>query len=159
MYLLNETANTGPSREKLEAAARAAEMAANAETPQEEYRAVMAVLAHKEAIEIGMMTATMNRCSQAPRLEERLPLRESGDDIGRVEARIPKRLFFHLMKQKNFGWEGLTSNEGMRDLLKAYPICKVKTISGKTTVPVGANFGRGRKSSAVFGRGTLVLAN
>lgn len=146
-------------REKLLAAADAAEMTANAETPQAELRAVMAVMAHKEAIEIGLITATMNRCSQSPKLEERLPLRESGDDIGRVEARIPKRLFFHLLKQKNMGWEGLTSDEGMRDVLKAYPICKVKTISGKTTVPVGANFGRSRKASATFGRGTLVLAN
>lgn len=140
-----------PSKQLL-AAAQAAEMAAAAETPQQEYAAVMEVLHHREALQIGLIGARMNQCSQSPRLQERLPLREDGDDIGRVEARIPKDLFFHLMQQKNFGWDGMTSDEGMRDLLKTHPICKVKTISGKTTV------GYRRKVTATFGRGTLQLA-
>ena len=135
---------------KLEAAARAADMAAQAETPQEELRAVMEVLAHKEAIQIGMMSAQMARLPGASR-EERLPLREGGDDIGRVESRIPKKLFFHLMQQKNFGWEGLTSDEGQRDLRKTHPACFPKTVSGKIMTGY-------RKARVNFGRGTLNLA-
>jgi hypothetical protein len=139
------------SSQALIAAADAADRAANATTPQAEYRAVMDVLAHREAMQIGLMTAQMQSLSNA-RSEERLPLRDDGDDIGRVEARIPKALAFHLLQQKNFGWDGLTSDEGMRDLLKTHPACRVKTISGKTTV------GYRRPVSAVFGRGTLTLA-
>ena len=144
---------------KLLAAANAADMAANAETPQEEMRAVMEVLAHKEALQIGLIGAQMAKLPGSSR-EERLPLREGGDDIGRVESRIHKRLFFHLMQQKNFGWEGLTSDEGQRDLRKTHPACFPKTVSGKTTVPVGASFTNNfrRKAGFVFGRGTLNLA-
>lgn len=146
--------------EKLLAAARAADKAAEAQTPQEEMRAVMEVLAHRETIQIGLIGARMNRCSQNPHQEERLPVREDGDDIGRVEARIPKGLFFHLMQQRNFGWDGMTSDEGMRDLLKTHPVCAVKTVTGRTTVSVGANLttGRRRKPGVNFGRGTLQLA-
>lgn len=145
---------------RLLAAARAADMAASATTEQEERRAVMEVLAHKEAIQIGLIQSRLARASQNPHLTERIPLRQDGDDIGRVEARIPKALFFHLMQQKNFGWDGLTSDEGMRDLLKAHPVCAVKTVSGKTTVGYGDG-GRGRTRSqrrVNFGRGTLNLA-
>lgn len=145
-------------RKQLLGAARAADLAAAAETPQQEYAAVMEVLRHKEAIEIGLIQAAMNRCSTAPRLEERLPLRENGDDIGRVEARIPKRLFFHLLQQRNFGYEGLTSDEGMRDLKKAFPVVNVKTVSGKTTVAMNGCALRSRKQRVNFGRGTLSLA-
>lgn len=134
------------------AAAAAADLAGNAASIQEERRAVMEVLRHREAIQIGLMQAKMNRISQTPRTQERLPVREDGDDIGVVEARIPRELFFHLLQQKNFGWEGLTSDEGMRDLKKTHPVCAVKTVSGKTTV------GWRRPSGVNFGRGTLVLA-
>ena len=144
------------STEKLEAAAKAAELAAKAETPQEELRAVMEVFRHKEAIQIGLIGARMNRISQTPRNIERLPLREGGDDIGRVEARIPKGLFFHLMQQKNFGWDGMTSDEGMNDLLKTHPACRVKTVSGR--IQVGYRGGRMKPGRVNFGRGTLVLA-
>lgn len=138
-------------KELLEAA-NACDRAADAATVQEERRAVMDVIAHQEAIQIGLITAEMNRRSQTPHTTERLPLRESGDDIGQMEARIPKKLFFHLLQQKNFGYDGLTSDEGMRDLLKAWPSCRVKTISGKTTV------GYRRKAGMNFGRGTIEFA-
>lgn len=138
-------------------AAAACDAAADATTVQQERQAVMAVLAHREAIQIGLMQAQMARCSQTPRATERLPLREDGDDIGRVEARIPRNLFFHLMQQRNFGWDGLTSDEGMRDLLKTHPVCRVKTVSGKTTVGYRGNQAKS-KSACVFGRGTMVFA-
>jgi hypothetical protein len=142
--------------EKLLAAARAADMAAEAQTPQQELRAVMEVLQHREAMQIGLITAGMNRLSQTPRETERLPLREDGDDIGRIEARIPKNLFFHLMQQKNFGWDGFSSDEGMKDFLKTHPACRVKTVSGKITVGYGSQ--SARKPGVKFGRGTLNLA-
>ena len=138
-------------REKLLRAAEAADMAAEAETPQEELHAVMAVLAHQETIRLGLISAQMARLPDRSR-EERLPLRESGDDIGIVESRIPKRLFFHLLQQKNFGYEGLTSDEGIKDLRKTHPACFPKTVSGKIMS------GYRRKVAAKFGRGTLTLA-
>lgn len=148
---------------QLLAAADAADRAAAATTPQEEMRAVMGVLAHKEAIQMGLIGARMNRLSQAPRAIERLPLRDGGDDFGRVEARIPVDLFFHLMQQKNFGWDGMASDEGMRDLLKTHPACRVKTVSGKITVGYRGESGNQesgkRKAGVTFGRGTLNLAN
>lgn len=148
-------------REKLLAAARAADMAAAAETPQQEWRAVMEVLAHRETIQLGLMTSEMNGLSQNPHHEERLPIRDEGDDIGRIEARIPKKLFFHLMQQRNFGFDGFCDDGGMRDFLKTHPACAVKTVSGRTTVSVGRNFSTGRRRKALvnFGRGTLNLAN
>jgi hypothetical protein len=144
------------------AAARAADMAANARNEQEEMAAVMAVMAEREAIQLAMMNLNLKRIAESHRDQERLPLRDGRDDYGRVEARIPKELFFHLMHQRNVGWEGLTSDEGMRDVLKAFPACRVKTVSGKTVVGYGARGAgreaRGERRGAVFGRGTLVLA-
>lgn len=114
-------------------AADACDAAANATSQQEEMRAMMSVFRHQEALQIGMIAARMNRLSSVPYAHERIPLRDDGDDIGRVESRIPKEMFFHLLKQKNFGWEGLTSDEGQRDIAKAHPAVRVKTISGKIT--------------------------
>ena len=145
---------------RLLSAARAAEMAAKAETPQQELKALMEVLAHKEEIQLGVFAAQLQGLPGSSR-EERLPLREGGDDIGRIESRIPKHIFFHLLQQKNFGADGLASDEGQRDLKKAYPAFFPKTVSGKTTVPVTASLGGTcrRKSGVIFGRGTLNLAN
>lgn len=120
------------ARELIEAA-DACDAAANAADGQAERRAMMQVIAHQEAIQIGLINARLARLSQTPHAHERLPLRDDGDDIGRVESRIPKGLFFHLLHQKNFGWEGLTSDEGQRDIMKAHPACRVKTVSGKIT--------------------------
>ena len=125
---------SGPSVQELLAAAEAADKAANATSEAEEMRAVGEVLAHMGTIQMVLMNRKMQRLSTSPRNNERLPLRDEGDDIGRVEARIPKELYFHLRKQRNFGDEGFNSDEGMRDFLKAFPQCKVKTVSGKTTV-------------------------
>lgn len=122
------------STTELLAAADALDTAADASGVQQERQAIRAVLAHKEAIQIGLMQARMRRCAETPHVHERLPLRDEGDDIGYVQARIPKDLLFHLGMQDNFGWDGIFSDEGMRDILKAYPVCKVKTVSGKTTV-------------------------
>ena len=141
-------------------AAEACERAATAQTPSEQMRADYEVLCHREAIQIGLMQAELARCSQSARPSECLPLRAEGDDFGRVRSRIPAKLFFHLLKQKNFGWEGLTSEEGQRDILKTNPVCRVKTVSGKTTVGYVGEKQKieSRKQKYHFAPGTLKLA-
>lgn len=137
-------------------AANAADAAAAAETPEQERAAVMAVMREKEAMRIGMMYAQLGRISESPHLQERLPVRDEGDDIGVVEASIPAELFFRLGLQKNFGWDGWHSDEGIRDVLKAHPFCKVKTVSGKTTVSMASP--SRRAPGVTFGRGTMQFA-
>lgn len=146
---------------QLLAAAAACERAARAQSPEEQRAADYEVLCHREAIQVGLIQAEMAKHSQAPHALEALPLAVGNDDFGRVRRRMPAALFFHLMQQKNFGWDGMTSDEGQRDLDKAYPTTTVKTISGKCTVPVRANIPKasGRSDRRVqFGRGTLQLA-
>lgn len=143
-------------------AARAAEKAADACGTEAELAATFQALRYMEEIQVAMLNAELQR--QAPTSERRpecLPIRDEGDDIGVVQARIPKHVFFGLMQQKNFGWEGLTSDEGMRDVLKAYPQFGVKTVSGKTVVGYrrAGETGKRRKGGVKFGRGTLVLAD
>lgn len=148
---------------ELLAAAEAADLAAEAGNSQQERRAVMELFKHREVIQMALINAQMAALSQTPHVHERLPLREDGDDVGRVESRIPKGLFFHLLQQKNFGWEGLTSDEGQRDLKKAWPMCAVKTVSGKTTVGWTAGNRQSpisnRQGRVHFGFGTIALAN
>lgn len=152
-------------------AADAAEAAANALDPEQERRAVMAVMREKEALKIGLMYAQLNRISATPHQQVRKPLSDEGDDIGVVEASIPAELFYRLGRQDNFGFDGFYSNEGMKDVLKAHPFCKVKTVSGKTTVgwrgqvqspkpnAQSPNLKPPTSNSRVyFGRGTLNLA-
>jgi hypothetical protein len=140
-------------------AAQAAEQAGAAQSPEDERRAVMAVMREREAIQIGLMYARLRRMSDTPHAQQRRPLMEDGDVIGVVEARIPKELFFRLGRQENFGFDGFYSDEGMKDVLKAHPFCKVKTVSDKITVPVNGLGGRSeRRSRCAFGRGTLNLA-
>jgi hypothetical protein len=144
-------------------AAQAAELAANApEGSPEARRAEMAAMAELERLQIAAINEKMSRLSQTPRVTERLPLRDDGHDFGRVESRIPRDLFFHLLKQKNMGWDGLASAEGQRDILKAYPACAVKTVSSQTSFgytgsPKTASQRRSNRG-VVFGRGTLNLA-
>lgn len=141
------------------AAADAAERAANSPEGQAERAAVYAILHHLEEIQIALANQALQRCSGPPPGHERLPLRAEGDDFGRVEARIPKALFFGLMQQKNFGYAGLTDSSGVKDLLKAYPQCRVKTVSGKTTVGyTGESAKLKAQSSNVRTRGRVYFA-
>jgi hypothetical protein len=146
-------------RETLLQAAAAADRAAAATDPEEERRAVMEIMRQKEALKIGLMYAELDRISQTPHQQVRKPLADDGDDIGVVEASIPAELFFRLGRQDNFGFDGFYSDEGMKDVLKAHPFCKVRTVTGKTVVGYtggrAATRGRNRVN---FGRGTLNLA-
>ena len=134
--------------DELIAAADACEAAANAADRQAELRAQMEIIRHQETIQMGLIAARMNRLSQTPHRIERLPLRDDGDDIGRVQSSIPKGLFFHLLHQKNFGWEGLCSDEGQRDIAKAYPATQVKTVSGK--IQSGYTGRRNRRTVKIY---------
>lgn len=84
----------------------------------------------RELVQLAAAQARMQRCAGRPD-HQALPLMDEGDEFGRVEARIPKEVFFNLMQRPGFGWEGLVSDEGMKDVLKAFPVCKVETVSGK----------------------------
>ena len=91
------------------------------------------VLQERELVELARHESRMKRCAASPS-QERLPVRDAEGDFGVVEASIPKTLFYNLLARENFGWEGLTSDEGLRDILKDNPQCRVKTVSGKTVV-------------------------
>jgi len=102
---------------------------------------LMRVLNDRQVLNVAQQEARLDRCAAHPR-NAALPLRDEGEDYGRVEARVPATMFFQLMQQKNFGYEGFTSDEGMRDLLRDFPQCRVKTVSGNV---VGVGFGAGTR--------------
>lgn len=93
--------------------------------------ALVQALERKQFEHIAVHRARLERIGGPLPEHERLPLMEDGHEFGRVEARMTKAAYFQLMNQKNFGYEGLTSDEGMRDILKAFPQFRVKTVSGK----------------------------
>jgi hypothetical protein len=145
------------------AAADACDRAAEAQTPEEDIRSVMEVWRYKEEISLALLNADLNRVAGSHRHQERLPLREDGEDTGVLTHRIPKKLFFHLAQQRNFGLDGFYDNGGLKDFEKAFPQTRVKTISGKTKVGwVGRASPRAGSSSprrsVRFDRGTLNLA-
>lgn len=87
-------------------------------------------LQRREIFNLAQHEARMARCAGRPD-NQALPLTDEGHEFGRVEARIPVALFYNLAQRDNFGWEGLQSDEGIRDILKDNPQCRVKTVSGK----------------------------
>jgi hypothetical protein len=91
---------------------------------------VMEAFQRRELAELAAHEARLARTAGRPD-HEVLPLRDAEGEFGMVEARIPETLFFNLMARKSFGWEGLTSDEGMRDILRDNPQCRVKTVSGR----------------------------
>lgn len=99
---------------------------------------VCRVLEDRQVFNCAQHEAKVRRFGDQTPGHERLPLMdEDGYEFGRVLARIPTTEFFQLMQQKNFGYEGLNSDEGLRDLLRDRPHCRVKTVSGKTVVGYG----------------------
>lgn len=139
------------------AAAEACMQAADAADVQTERRAAFEIAQHQETIRLGLIRARHERLSQTPHVCQRLPLRIDGEDYGRVEARIPKEEFWHLVQQQNFGYEGFLDDGGLRDLLKTRPACRVQTISGRTTIGWRAPAAPPPRR-VQFGRGTLNLA-
>lgn len=141
----------------LQAAAQC-DRAAAAIGSEQELAEVMRVLQYREEIAIAETNARIGAVAKTSmRQKELLPLRDEGDDFGRVEARIPRDLFFGLRQQKNFGEEGFFSDDGMKDFAKEYPQFMVKTVSGKLTVGYASKAGR-NTSRVRFGRGTMTFA-
>lgn len=84
----------------------------------------------REVLELARHEERMMRTAGRPD-NEALPLMDDGHEWARVEARIPKTLFWNLAMRDGFGWEGLSSDEGIRDILRDHPQCRVKTVSGR----------------------------
>jgi hypothetical protein len=103
---------------------------------------VMRTLADKQVLHCAVAEAKLGRASQVMERTAR-PLEDDGHEWGRIEARIPQAVWFQLQQQENFGFEGLMSDEGMRDILKRWPQCRVKAVSGKVT---GVGFGAGPRT-------------
>ena len=93
---------------------------------QAEVPVVFQMCQQMEAERLARLNAQLNSVSQTFINEVR-----PDEGIGSVKTRTPMELHFHLLKQKNFGPEGLRSEDGIKDLLKAYPMCRVKEVSGK----------------------------
>ncbi len=103
---------------------------------------LMRVLEDRQTFEMARHQTLLDR--RGTSREARKPLEDEGDEVGRVMWRMPGKAFFHLMQQRNFGWEGLTSDEGTKDILKGFPQFRVKTVSGKV---VGVGFGGGSRQT------------
>lgn len=93
-----------------------------------------------DLVEKAKIEERVMRCGGRPD-NQALPFRdEDGTELGCIEARIPKDVFFRFAQQENFGWAGLQSDDGMRDLLKAFPQFKVETVSGRIFSGWGGKF-------------------
>lgn len=109
---------------------------------------VVEAFQRRELAELAAHEARMQRCAGRPD-NEALPLRdEEGNEFGQVEARIPKAFFGNLLARNGFGFEGLVSDDGIRDLLRDNPQCRVKTVSGRIT----SGWTPGRKTVKNYGR-------
>jgi hypothetical protein len=49
----------------------------------------------------------------------------------RVAARIPEKLFFNLFFRKGFGMQERIDAQDLREVVKAFPQCRVETVSDK----------------------------
>lgn len=151
--------NFAPSKGELNAAAVAAEYAANATTIEQEMQAMTQLMQHQNALQVGLAATRMAQFSNPAPGHERLPLLDEGHEFGRVVARVPEDLYYSLYYQKDFGPDGFHSDEGIRDLNKHFPVCRTKTVSGKTVVGWTPDKTRARRSGNVnFGRGTISFA-
>jgi hypothetical protein len=103
---------------------------------------LMRVLQDEQTFEMARHNALLNRRG-ASELECK-PIVDQGDELGRVKWHMSGKAFFHLMQQKNFGYDGLMSKEGDRDIVKGFPQFRVRTVSGKV---VGVGFGPGKRTT------------
>ncbi len=87
--------------------------------------------ADRELAKLATYNARAEACAARPD-NQALPLCDEGHEFGRVEARIPITLAGNLLARKGFGYEGLMSDEGIKDILRDNPVCRVETISGVT---------------------------
>jgi len=138
------------------AAADACDAAADARSEQEQMDAFMRVMGAREHIRLVLLNRKLERLA-AMRPPERSEMILEGDSIGWHRSRIPEDLAFQLAVQPNFGWEGLGSEEGIRDIHRAHPFTKCKYVPRRPTFAMSWRRGRARKAAATYGRGTLDL--
>lgn len=141
-------------------AAEVCERAAKATNQEQEMAAAYAVMQNRIVQQTLQIQSAAAKIGGLLPGHERKPLSVDGDDIGIVEARVPAKLFYHLVQQKNFGLDGFYSDEGIRDLHKGYGFTKVKHVSAKPTFSFSRG-GRwdGAKGRVNFGANVLNLAN
>lgn len=114
-------------------------------------------LVTEEAKERAVLQAQLNAHENA-RPERRFLRDERGSAYGYVAAEIPSDLYMRLRQDKQFGPAGLNCPEGLKEVLKRYPACKVKQQGSKY---IGTGLGRGARGArgrVKFGPGTLELA-
>lgn len=90
--------------------------------------------------------------------EKRKPIQIEGEDWAYVESRMPAEMWWHLYKQPNYGWDGLRSDSGQRELKKAYPVFFPKQVSGKIQVGWRGNVTATRSVKVKFDQGTINFA-
>ncbi len=148
------------NREDLLTAAKNCEKYAKAETIQEERMAMADIVASEHIINAALMAKRMKQfggLTMTGRQEERRPIQVEGQDWAYVESRMPADIWWHLYKQKNYGWEGLKSNEGQKELRKAYPVFFPKQVSGKMQVGWTGNVSASKRVKVRFAPGTIKL--
>jgi hypothetical protein len=142
-------------------AAETCEKLAKSTSLQEERSAMAELLVKEHEIRAGLMAQKMKRLGEltlSGHEEKRKPLEQDGHAWGILESRMPADIWWHLYKQPNYGWEGLRSDEGQKELKKAYPIFFPKQVSGKITVGWRGNPTGEKRVAVRFAPGTLKLA-
>ena len=105
--------------------------------------------AERRVLETGL------RARETQRQERTLLRDERGSAYGEVKAEIPVKLYMELRGMKNFGPAALNCPEGLKEVLKAYPACRVKGTGSKYIGSGLGARGSGRKGRVKFGRGTM----
>lgn len=95
---------------------------------------VIEFLLDNEAARLTADRAALDARSTAGH-EQARPLEDgNGYEFARCVARIPVNSFYHFMQRKDFGREGVMSQEGIREIVKDNPAWGVDAVSGRTTV-------------------------
>jgi hypothetical protein len=148
-------------REELLSAAETCERLARSSSVQEERREMAKLIIHEHTIKAGLMAQKMKQLgglTLSGHEERRKPIQIEGQDWAYVESRMPAEMWWHLYKQPNYGWEGLRSDEGQRELRKAYPVLFPKQVTGKISVGWRNNPMTEKKVVVKFGPNTINLA-
>lgn len=114
-----------------------------------------AICAHVLTEDHARVEKQMKRFGGNP-LREALPLRDGREDFAVVEAHVPAALALAVETDPNFGPGYLKDPSGMKDFLKHYPQCRVKTVSGKVQSGYGSK--RPARGRVIFGRNTMTFA-
>ena len=132
--------------------------------PVEEYAKAMGVDPRELAAAYERMEA-----AQLGELRERMKVESNRRPFecralpqgARVAARIPEKLFFNLFFKKGFGMQERIDAQDLREVTKAFPQCRVETVSDRVTFGYTGRRGseiRGQRSGVRFGPETMKFA-